>query len=60
MIKLTFFVKATGWIGDGYVNVHYFRTSHDMKSWLKKPWNACCSIISVENVSMKDAADDII
>lgn len=60
MFKLTFFVKADGWIGGGYENVHYFRTKHESKEWLKKPWNACCSLISLEYVSMKEAARDII
>lgn len=60
MFKLTFFVHVDGWIGGGYENVHYFRTKRAAYEWLNKPWNACCSLVSLDYVSLKEAAKDII
>lgn len=60
MFKLTFFVHVDGWKDGGYENAHYFMTSRDAYEWLRKPWNACCSFVSLEYVSKKAAAKDII
>lgn len=58
MIKLKFFVHCQGWADGGYENTTYFTSVKEARYWLSQ--NPNCEMISIEEVSIREFAEDYI
>lgn len=58
MIRLRYFVYCSGWATGGYENVTYFTSMEEAHYWLSQ--NPDCEMISIEEVSIREFAEDYI